>query len=142
MQRGFFDSAVLKRDTLQRFIAVILLSVCVAFVLLAMGWLLSVSKLHGMKQRSFSDAQSLSLSYQLELALRQAEVTQGLGAASLKSEARRVLDEMPLSLTSSAENAKLQDLRARFGDWEHGSALEPLLKFKSSDGALSTRSLR
>ncbi len=141
MKRSLFDSDALKRDTLRRFLAVSALSVCLAFVLLAAGWLISVSWSRDTKQKLFVDAQSQSVSYQLELAVREAEASQRSGDLPT-SEARRVLAQIPCFSTSTDENALVQTLTERFGEWERGGALSPLLQSIDEHRALNEAQMR
>ncbi len=113
-----------------------------AFVLLTGGWLASVSRLQGIKERLFADAQGRGVSYQLELAVREAEASPGLGATLPKAEAKRALAEMPRFSTSREEDELLQTLTARFGEWERGGALAPLLQSIDQHRVLNEAQMR
>lgn len=136
MKIGIWNRDSLRRDTLARFIGGGVLSVCVAFTLLAAGWLLSIARLHDMKERLFVDAQSLNASYQLEIAVRDA--TQGRQSVRV----RRLLDELPRFSTSGAENDQLRNLDARFRLWQRGGAVEPLLQSINAHRTINEAQMR
>lgn len=112
----------MKHTSIRRFLLLGLGAIAVAFVVLSVGWLLSVARLQEMKTRLFTDTQSLENSYRLELAVRSAQ-NDPMERIEAEREGDRLIERLPDSATSPAETALVQTVAANYRLWRAGGAL-------------------